>query len=158
MNELHPAYIAGVLDSDGSLSICIRHKIRKVPNYSAMFQLTWTFSEKSEKVMNTLKEKYGGSVYLNKLRTDVFKNSKQTMRYFLVAQELKPFILDILPYVQLKKEQCLNVLELLNSSYFGKYGNGRPKLKELCDFHHSLYLKNKELNTKNSGDRSNDCK
>lgn len=146
--ELHPAYLAGVLDSDGSLTLTIRHKKRVTPNYSAFFQLTWTHTDKSEKVMNQLKEKYGGSVYLPTIGVNHFPNSRPTIKYFLISKKLKPFLEDILPYVHLKKEQTLNILEFLKSVKMGK-----NKSQELKDLHYSLYLKNKSLNTKNSGDR-----
>lgn len=151
--KLHPAYLAGVLDSDGSLSIVIRHKNRPTPNFTACFSLTWTLTKKCERVMKILKKQYGGSIHIQKRNKNSFKNNKPTLKYFIVSRQLKPFVLDILPYVQLKKEQCKTILKLLNSSYFGQYGHGRPKPKKLQNFHYNLYLKNKSLNTKNSGDR-----
>lgn len=144
---MNPAYLAGVLDSDGSLTITIRHKARKNPNYCAFFQLTWTLTPESEKFLKEVQKIYGGSVYKPKT-TGTFKNSRPTIKYFLAYRKLHKFVSDILPHVQLKKQQCLNILELLNST---KYGKNKPE--ELKVKHHNLYLFNKKLNTKNTGDR-----
>jgi hypothetical protein len=61
--------------------------------------------------------------------------------------------MDILPFLHLKKQQARLALKLINSTRFGIYGNGRKKPLKLKRYHESLYLKNKQLNSKNSGTR-----
>lgn len=42
----------------------------------------------------------------------------------------------------------------LDSIVYGAYGNGRPKPEKLKLYHDNLYIYNKSLNSKNSGDRA----
>ncbi len=151
MNKIHPAYVAGVLDSDGSLSVVIRHKNRPNPTYQACFQLTWKKTKESIKFFEYLKKRYGGSYHENKPRKDRFKNASPTIKYFLTGIKIKNFLEDIQDYVILKKKQVKLVLKLRNNLWQG--GLGRRKPKELCNLHHKIYLDMKKLNTKNSADR-----
>lgn len=148
------AYLAGVIDSDGSISIAIRHRVRPNPTYSAMVQLTWSKTEKTFETMNKIKEIYGGSVYLNVNDTrNRFKNGKDTYKYCVANRKAKLLLEDILPFLHLKTDQCLNALELIDTTEVGKYGFKRNKPIELVEKHYNIYLNNKSLNTKNSGDR-----
>jgi len=151
--KISPAYLAGMADSDGSFSIAIRHRNRPNPTYQATFQLTWTKTKLTEKFMKDLKKQFGGSYYEAKNRNDRFANGSPTIRYFLTNKGLKLFLKEVLPFIILKKKQVLNCLELLNTTEFGKYGFGRPKPKKLKKKHYNLYIQNKNINTKNSGDR-----
>lgn len=149
-----PAYLAGVVDSDGSLSIAMRHMNRPNPTYQAVFQLTWTKSFKTTGVFTQLISEYGGSFFEEKLRKSSYKNSKTTIKYMLTGEKLKKFLKDIQPYSLLKYEQINNLLELIDNTHSGMFGFGRPKPEELKQLQHKLYLDNKKLNTKNSGNRS----
>lgn len=146
------AYLAGIMDSDGSISICIRHRNRPTPSYCVLVQLTWMATDKTLSAMEKIKSVYGGSINKHK-RGNGFTNGKDIYKYQISTQQSRKLLEDILPFLLLKKEQCETALELIKTTEFGKYGSGRSKSDELKKFHYSLYLKNKSLNSKNSGDR-----
>lgn len=147
------AYLAGVIDSDGAISIAIRHSNRPTPSYVVLIQLSWAQTEKVLSTLEKIKSIYGGAVYTEKNNQTRFKNGKDLYRYCIGNKASKKLLEDILPFLHLKKNQCENALELINTTEYGSYGNKRPKPEDLKIKHHNLYLNNKELNTKNSGER-----
>src|SRR5579871_1392522 len=100
---IHKAYLAGMIDSDGAFSISMVHKRRPNPTFIPVFQLTWTLTHKSKQFMLQLQKQYGGNVYFPTMQKNTYKNSKQTIKYYLGNRNLKKFIKDVLPYLILKK-------------------------------------------------------
>lgn len=147
------AYLAGVWDSDGSISVSIVHKKRPNPSYIVSLQLTWVKTDKTFNVFNILKQKYGGNVCECEFKKGRFLNASPIIKYNIVCRQSKKLLEDMLPFLQLKKEQAQLALEVINTTELGKYGNKRPKPKELMDRHYNIYIEMKKLNTKNSGDR-----
>jgi len=78
--DISPQYLAGVLDSDGSITITKRHSKRLNPNYAAMIQITWLYNENSLKVFEQIKNKYGGSYFIGKSHSG-FNNPKTIIKY-----------------------------------------------------------------------------
>lgn len=148
------AYLAGVIDSDGSLSISINHRIRKTPNYTALFQLTWTKTTLSLDFMDRLVRTYGGSYCFVTPSNSQYKNSRNCIKYVLTGDKLKTLLEEVYPFLVLKRRQAKNILWLRKT--IGQYGNGRLKPKRLQDFHTFLYKFNQTLNTKN-GVPHDDC-
>lgn len=151
--KMSPEYLAGVIDSDGSISVVLKHKNRPNPSYTISIQLTWSDTEKSRKVLNLLKETYGGSVFESKSLKSRYPNSRPVIKYSVACQKSRKLLEDILPYLLLKKDQAVLALDILNTTGYGIYGFGRPKPKDLIEKHRNIYLQMKELNTKNSGVR-----
>lgn len=151
------AYVAGVVDSDGSISIAKSHSKRKNPSYVASIQLSWLYNDKTLIVFEKLKEIYGGNISIsNRTYKGTYKTRETKMyKYNITSQQAKKLLEDIQPFLLLKYEQCQTALDLINTTEFGKYGMGRPKPQELIDYHHSLYLKNKMVNTKNGKTNEN---
>jgi hypothetical protein len=142
------AYLAGVADSDGSFSLVRSNKSRTVRSCTPTFQLTWTISPLSKKVMDRLVATYGGS-YFEQLPTSskYFKNSRPCYKYCLVAKKLEKFLKDILPYLQLKRKQVRNLLRIRR--FTKHWGNGRNKPLKVQLFEQKMWALNKELNSKN---------
>jgi len=149
-SKFSPEYLAGVLDSDGSFSITIRHKTRKNPNFTCMIQITWSLTDKAQEFMEHLVQTYGGSYHINttKYATN-YPNSKTVIKYCAVAHAVDRILLDVAPYVWLKKHQVTNLLAVrkLASHY------PRPRPEGLTNHYLALYEANKILNSKNSGQR-----
>ena len=144
MDTVNFAYLAGVMDSDGSFSIAIRHRTRKNPNYTAMCQLTWTQNKFSLKFMQALKKQYGGSI--SEVKPTGFANARPCYRYMVLADKAVLMIEDILPFLQLKRKQARNLIRIQQTNK--KRGPGRTiKMKQ---FKEKLYKNNISLNTKNS--------
>lgn len=148
MKIINPAYLAGVVDSDGSLSICIQHKNRPNVVYSALFQLTWSINDRTITFFNKLIEQYGGSYSVSTPSSkNSYPNTKQVIHYSLSSAKIVPFIKDILPHLQLKRKQAINILRLRTFTF--QYNKYNPKPQRIKDFHAKLYKLNKEFNTKN---------
>lgn len=117
--KLDVAYLAGVVDSDGSLTISRQHnKTRPNPSFTPTFQLSWVESIASRKVMELLKTSYGGSISKSKSQKGRFKNARPIIKYCITSRKLKAFLLDVAPYLRLKKSQadlCLKLILLTES-------------------------------------------
>lgn len=145
---INPAYLAGVMDSDGSFSIAIRHKQRKNINYAAMCQLTWTKNELTFKFMQDLKNIYGGCICeVQSSNANNFINSKPCYRYMVMSNKALKLINDILPFLVLKRKQARNLIRLQSTNK----RNGRAgRSEKLNKFKRKLYEKNIMWNTKNT--------
>lgn len=149
MEALNTAYLAGVFDSDGSFSIARRYYARdgKSACYVPMAQLTWKYGPLTLFFIKAIKEKYGGSFALCK-STNTNKSFSGTNDYIkwsasgLAAEKL---ILDIRPFLILKKNQANNLLELRSINKFTT--KNRPI--EVTEKLEKLYHLNKSLNGKN---------
>lgn len=145
---MNSAYLAGVADSDGSFSVCLRHYNRPKPTYSPCFQLTWNYNAKTLEVFEQLKAKYGGSFFIQKVGRTNFNNSTPTIKYFAQGKALDKIILDIENFIVLKREQ-VQLIKTLRSTTIQR----NKKSDELQKTHENIYLQMKKLNTKNSGVR-----
>lgn len=146
---INPAYLAGIVDSDGSLTISKRNINRKNPSYCCMFQLTWKKTDLTVGFITSLVNEYGGSFCDNtSSNAGHFKNPSQQFRCCITDNNLERLVLDVLPYLILKKQQALNILEARRVIH------DNPHYK--FDYLNALYLSNKELNTKN-GKKYDSC-
>lgn len=153
-NKIHPAYLAGVADSDGSFTISKTHLNRLNVHYQCSFQLTWKKTPKSIAFFEKLKEQYGGSFFHQKAYPNSSFTQSPTIKYWLGNIKLEKFIKDILPYLELKKEQAENILEIRSLSPLGLYNKYNPKPESVKQLQNEIWLKSRNLNTKNSGNRS----
>lgn len=146
-----PAYWAGVADSDGSLCIGRLHRDRPNCTYNPMFQLTWTANDISKAAMEVLMAQYGGSFARaggSSVNIATYKNSKPYYKYSLTGKRLLSFLIDIKPYLLLKKEQAENLITILQNQK--NYGVSRPRSEHINVLFFDLWVKNKQLNHKNN--------
>lgn len=150
-NVMFAAYIAGVMDADGSISISKVHKKRPNPSYIVAIQITWNCSEKTLKTFEEIRSCYGGNICKSRRTLSTGFNSWETnsYRYNLTSKSSERFLKDILPFLRLKRKQCKNALRIIATTIQGKYGHGNPKPEKLKKFHEKLYILNKSLNSKN---------
>jgi len=104
------AYMAGVIDSDGSFSMVKRLKQSTIRgyHYSTVFQLTWKKSSFAEKVLKLIKQRYGGHISPWQRKPNKYsKESIECLKYAVESSGLEKLIILTLPYICLKKEQAL---------------------------------------------------
>jgi hypothetical protein len=110
-NKIDSAYAAGIFDGEGYVDIyqATTSKASKSPS----FMLRVIITQKDGRIMDFLKEKFGGSVsYIE--RGDNFIH-----RWDIRSQAAKRFLSSIFPFVRIKKEQVELALEFENTK--GKY-------------------------------------
>lgn len=134
-------YLAGVLDSDGSLSVTRRHLKRPNPSYTAMIQITWLYSSKSKLVFDFLQRYYGGSYYIGKSHSG-FNNPKKIIKYCATGKAAHRILLDCRTSVVLKSKQVKNLLAVIdiNQSTKGRRNKAAGKVLQ------KIYEINKDLN------------
>lgn len=150
---INKAYLAGVIDSDGSISICKRHVKRKNPNYTIMIQLSWAVSENTKWFMKDLVNQYGGSVCETNHKNR-FKNAKPVYRYCVSGQKAIELLNDIQPFLVLKTIQAgnaINAQHIIDYWMNDKWAKSRPP--EVSDQLEALYQLNKSLNSKNGREK-----
>jgi hypothetical protein len=147
MKTINLAYLAGVLDSDGSFSVIKRNFAESHANYNAAIQLSWKRSDLSLEFINMLAEHFGGSVSTCKSTNTnkSFPNTGDYVKYHTVGKSAEKLAQAVLPFLCLKKQQAQNLIDLIEitSAFKGQ------KQKLVTPLLHSLYLLNKSLNTKN---------
>ena len=137
-------YLAGVIDTDGSLSITKRHISRKNPCYAGMLQLTWILNEDTLKFMDQLVEKYGGSYFIEKKVRKDRLGKKPIVKYCAMTKALISILKDIEPHLRLKKQQSKNIRNLAKIK--NKSLPFKPRLPKFSKKMEELYGYNKELN------------
>lgn len=141
---MSPEYLAGVIDSDGSISITKRCHERENPNYSVMVQLGWVFKDETKAFMDKLVAKYGGSYKVIEPNAKSF-SKRQHVKYCAFGNAAEALIKDIQPHLQLKTKQAANALrarEIVKS-----YNAPRPK--ECSEELENLWIENRKINDKN---------
>ncbi len=133
--DLQLAYLAGLVDGEGSISI----KHNKVTNvYSATIAVGMTQLEG----LKLLVEVFGG-----KIREDLTSNRKSTMyRWQLTSKADVTRVLEaLLPFLRVKKDLAVKVLTFYREGVFQKGGRGTTSIAEQ-ERRKDLYCKVKELN------------
>ncbi len=133
------AYLAGVIDSDGSIGISKRTEKMNTHGYSyrETVQLTWKYDNATLKFVNMLKNIYGGSTGIY---SGGFNNKTETVRYSADGKGAERIAKDILPYLILKKKQAELVLEMRLIKNV-KYGNGNKKPEFVWLAEEAIYQK-----------------
>ena len=147
MIKLNPAYLAGVLDSDGSFSVVKRNFTSEYCNYNAMIQLSWKKSDLTVSFMDSLTSEFGGSFAECKPTNTrkSFSDTKDYVKFCICGPKADNLARTVLPFLMLKKQQAQNIIKLreLTSVFKGR------KQKLITEELHAIYLLNKSLNTKN---------
>jgi hypothetical protein len=128
------AYIAGIIDGEGCIRIGLQSRDGLPYNYRPSVSIGMV----EPQVVNLCKELFGGNVYCEKRVQDL----RQIYRWNLVkAPDVKRFLDTISPYLMIKTEQALNVLELVNN-----YPQSRRMSQEELQRRKELYLISRKLN------------
>ena len=102
-------YVAGIIDGEGCVTIGAGKKETCI-NYNAIVAVQNT----SKKLIDWLQLKFGGQVYLSKKET---KKTKAAWMWRITKKEvIERFLLAILPYLIVKREQAKILLEYVRLS------------------------------------------
>lgn len=131
------AYLAGVIDSDGSIGISRRNNVQNTHGYTyrGTVQLTWKKDEGTLKFVQMLKDMYGG--YVGEHRGG-FANKTLTVRYSADGKGAETIAKDTLPYLRLKKKQAELVIEMRSIKNV-RYGNGNRKTDAVWQKEDEIY-------------------
>lgn len=153
MKNLNPAYIAGVMDSDGSFTVMKRMKQSTVRGYHfrCVAQLTWKKTKLSFKTMKQLQSRYGGSLCEIKSRGGFSTKENSYYKWSLEGKNLENLVDDILPFLQLKKAHATAIKEfrILRNTWFHKGIDSLIKPDKIWKKEIKLYESLYSQNTKN---------
>ncbi len=131
INEILIAYLAGLIDGDGSIQINKRHKKTE---YLASLKICMT----NKKIIEWLKDNFGGTIYNWKQK---FPN-RDMYNWSLNAQESSILLKRTLPYLIVKKQQALNLIVFSNTLL----NYGKKLTKTIQEKRELLYQKQKLFN------------
>ena len=97
---ISPQYIAGFLDGEGHVTILRRNQYTKYPSYG----LHVGFTNRDLRVLQAIQSVYGGNLFAKKRRS-----SLHSVAYELRVgkrEDVKRLLVDILPYLIIKREQA----------------------------------------------------
>lgn len=111
VSDMSIEYAAGLLDSEGSIVISLN---KKKNDHSLMVHITNT----NDIPLNKGKNKWGGTVHL---KTNNKLKRKPCFVWVLQGKTAENFLLSVLPFLRIKKEQALLAIEFQSTKiYSGK--------------------------------------
>ena len=128
------SYLAGIIDGEGCLTIGAGKK-GNVTNYNSIIMVTST----SENLVKWLQSTFGGSYY--KSGREVPNCKPAFIWRFLRKADIEKLLLAILPYLIIKREQAIALLEFVR---LPRFTNDSPK-REI------LFQKLRTLNKRGTG-------
>jgi hypothetical protein len=109
-------YIAGLFDGEGCI-IIRKEKNRKTPYYGLMVQIQMV----GHSLLKTIQKKYGGSVFY--VSSKHLTGKKILSHWNISGIRAKKFIIDIEPYLKLKRKQAKVAIKFANEFCSGyRYG------------------------------------
>lgn len=143
---MNKAYLAGVVDSDGSISINKQNNINKKNGYRPLFQLTWRDTPECSVVIKELLKEYGGSIH--KQHGSNLSPNNTFIHYSLTGADLKVFLEDIKPHILIKRKQLNVCYELVQLKFkMNRFGHGLPKSMKLYKKEIQLHKRLIKLNS-----------
>ena len=114
MNKNNWVYVAAMIDAEGCISIGSSKHITKAGTLYQAYSFRIQIANTSKKLMDWIVQNFGGVVYTKK---QCLNPKKPVFQWFtkggIAAQER--FLLGILPYLIIKREQALVGLEFIRS-------------------------------------------
>jgi len=123
------AYLAGIIDGEGCLTIGAGRK-GKVTNYNSIIMIAST----NEKLIQWLQTNFGGNYYKAGRVSEKWKQAY--IWRFLKKKDIEQLLLAVLPYLIIKREQAILLLEFVRL----------PRYQETPEKREELYQKIKVLN------------
>lgn len=127
MKENKWPYMAAMLDAEGSICLYMSPADAKMPNHCSLQVVIYNTSMK---LMKWLVGNFGGKFYTRTKQTGIIKSTKaQYVWHPSGAKNRENFLLGVLPYLVIKKEQAKLALEFLR---IGNNVKDPEKRRELC--------------------------
>lgn len=134
------AYIAGLMDGDGTFVINRSCSKNILPRYTIAIEI----SQINFQSIYFIKKKFNCSLYTKK--PNLKKNKKKQYRIHFRIEGIIEFLEDLIPYLYMKRQQAKNLLILQQNINEYKYLKGKALPQSVREFRHQLYLKNGKLN------------
>jgi hypothetical protein len=120
--ELEFAYLAGIIDGEGTISVCMVHRPDGV---NALHKMLGVFNT-NYTLIAWLKERFGGVVH-SRTRSDKWKQEHQLK---WSAEEASELLAKVLPYLVIKKEQAEIFIQLHKTKGVTKVSAEVQELRE----------------------------
>ena len=149
MSEEDKAYLAGVIDSDGSIGIYkTKTKISRGYQYLIKLQITWKKEPESLRFFEEIKAHYGGSVMQLTVRpTNFLKKESFVYKYSAESRQTYNILIDIYPHMRIKKARAGCIMEMVETrgGRGGSTGRFRAKTDEQWDKEDEIYQRSLKL-------------
>lgn len=150
ISEQEKAYAAGIVDGEGSICIGVDSNFysrRDNQPYRYVY-VHVLVSNTDKRIMEWLKERYGGSFHTRKQNGI---GTKPIYGWEAVSNDALKFLKDIYPYLLLKKEHATWAIEFQENKIPIRHYHGKPSMADEdleleYLFREIYYLKLKELN------------
>ena len=112
-------YIAGIVDGEGTITICRSEydSVKKDRNnkvyHKIGFHLKVSIKNTDERLMKWLKSRFGGEYYGDNSSSEEHPTWRPRFVWHHAAKDKEPFLLSILPYLIIKREQALVALDFI---------------------------------------------
>jgi len=157
MSKTTAAYVAGLIDGEGSISITRVKKSECTRGITHSCRIRITMSWKAKDLIYWLKNSFGG--YISFRDRGQEKNSQDAYEWCISREkQVLPFILKVSPYLKLKKPQAellrafLKTFTPFNESSYIQNVKGKCRYTELKEevfqLREKMFLQMKELNKK----------
>ena len=112
VSEVDYAYLAGIIDGEGTVSIT-RSKYRKNGRVLVAYQPALTVSNTNLILLRSLQGRFGGHIV--KANTPADKNWKQGYILFFRRKEMLALLPKVIPYLTAKRQKAELLLEYMNT-------------------------------------------
>lgn len=137
MEEMEMAYIAGLIDGDGSISL---HKVHRKAETSIGYTPAIQLSKSKPVLQQYLLSKFGGYALV------VQRPTKNVIEYkwkLERSNQCKPFLQNITPYLIIKKQQAQKLLDYIEKNPFER---GQKLTSDQLDMRNKYVNEIRELN------------
>jgi len=110
ISETEAAYIAGIIDGEGTLTIRKKKPAAKVSHRPPHYSVTFSVSNTEASLIHWLQNRCGGSVHYYENRC---KNCRPYARWDLQTQQAVALLQQVIPYLLIKNEQAKLAMEFL---------------------------------------------
>lgn len=141
MSKLTAAYLAGLIDGEGHISII--PYVRKDRNNQVYYKHNVKMTLTDKHLIEWCKASFGGYIYV---RTQTNPKWKDSYTWSLNSKGTEELLRYIHPYLRLKKRQCGLVLERFRISKHRRIDQGISYVKEINKWRAYIYLSGKQTN------------
>ena len=140
LSDTEAAYIAGIIDGEGSLSISKKENLR---GHNPSYGLHFTVTNTNKLLLDWLRQKLRAGQITKKPRSNT--NWKLCYQLVFATSEIQTILEVVTPYLIVRKHQAQLVLEFLSLSW-QQTGNQKEKPVELVIEQELIYEELRALN------------
>lgn len=139
MNKLNLAYLAGILDGEGCITLAkVYRKDNRNKNPKFVEEcwgqvcIAWTDKKEQKEYLEELKKEFGGYYALFKSRA-INGKGNDFVYWRLVSNKSAEFLKLVIPYLRVKKRQAEIVIRMHELKLANRGKHKEPSLKEMND-------------------------